>query len=103
MKFEINKYNKIKHQENLIVYLKDLEKRFDYIPFVFPLDIIELFSTFKNIFIIIENEKIINLGYRNEVKSNVGFFFEKPVYDYDFLKDFDSVAIYFPPKEETES
>jgi len=103
MKFEIVRYDKLKHRGKLVSYLKKVEKRFEYIPFVFPISIIEMFSTFKNIFVVIEDKKIINLGYKNEIKSNVGFFFEKPKYDYDFLNDFDSAALLFPPKEEVDN
>ncbi len=99
MKFEINKYDKLKHRNKLVSYLKKIEKRFEYIPFVFPINIIEMFSTFKNIFVVIEDKKIINLGYKNKIKSNIGFFFEKPKYDYDFLNDFDSAVLLFPPRE----
>ena len=103
MKFEISKYDKLKHRGKLVSYLKKIEKRFEYVPFVFPIHIIEMFSTFKNIFVVIEDKKIINLGYKNEIKSNVGFFFEKPRYDFDFLNDFDSAALFFPPKEEVDN
>lgn len=103
MKFEIAKYDKLKHRGKLVSYLEKIEKRFEYVPFVFPISIIEIFSTFKNIFVVIEDKKIINLGYKNKIKSNVGFFFEKPRYDYDFLNDYDSAVLLFPPKKEIDN
>ena len=62
------KYDKLKHRGKLVSYLKKVEKRFEYVPFVLPIDIMEMFSTFKNIFVVIEGKKIINLGYKNEIK-----------------------------------
>ena len=102
MDFKTEKYNKEKHQKKLLDYMKNLENKFEYVPFIFSIEMIEVISTFKDVFLAIENGKIINLGYKNKIKSSLGFFFEKPKYDYDFLKEFDSIAVLFCPKEDLE-
>lgn len=100
VEFKIAEYDKLKHRSKLISYLKKIEKKFEYIPYIFSIDMIEVLSSFKNVFVVIENAEIINLGYKNKIKSNVGFFFEKPKNNYDFLNNFDSIAVLFCPKKE---
>ena len=93
------KFNSGKHKKLLEDYLKNLEKEFEYIPFVFSINFIEVLSQFKKIFLVIENREIINLGYENKIKNHFGFFFEAPKQHYDFLKDARTIDIIWIPKE----
>jgi len=103
MTFKIEKYSAKRHRKKLEEYMQILEEDFEYIPFVFSLDFIEILSQFKDIFIVIEKNKIINLGYNNKIRNHIGFLFETPKHEYSLFKSAKTIATIFIPKEKKEN
>ncbi len=89
----IERFDFLKHNKLLDDYLKSIEKN-DLI-FVFSLFQLEMLNTTKEINLIINNNKIINLYYVDNVNSVIRFLYEYPIKEYDFLKKYNSVGISF--------
>jgi hypothetical protein len=102
MVFKLENYSKKKHKKLLQSYLQILEKHFEYIPFIFSIEFINILSQFKDLFIIIEKNKITNLGYKNKIKNHIGFLFETPKHHYEFLESARTIATIWVPKEKKE-
>ena len=84
-----------KHKDKLNKYLKKIEPSFKYIPFLFSLDSLLVLSQYKKVFLILKNNKVVNVGYLNICKNHARFLFELPKIDYDFLKNVHSIAVSF--------
>lgn len=84
-----------KFQSELKKYMKNIESKFEFIPFLFSLENIEILSQYKKVFLIIENNIVINVGYINKEKNHIRFLYELPKYKYDFLNEYKSIATAF--------
>lgn len=89
---KIRKYNLVKDRKIIQEYLANLENN-GRISFFHSKIQLDLLSRYKSLFLALDGEKILNIFYKDDKKSNVRFLFEHPKKNYEFMDDYDLICV----------